>query len=153
MFRMNGMLDALLLLFTIVAVTSSSSSTGEQTDSSCGCDLARDSTMADFAARQSSTASSSSAETSVELDGLLTGSNQARSLMDTPSASSSHNITVLNSKMVRIPGGLALIGTDNPILIPDGEGPERLVRLSDFYIDKYEVSNAGKSVYFISLCV
>uniref|UniRef100_W8BFK1 Sulfatase-modifying factor 1 n=1 Tax=Ceratitis capitata TaxID=7213 RepID=W8BFK1_CERCA len=41
-----------------------------------------------------------------------------------------------------IPGGSYLIGTDEPHFQSDGEAPERLAKVSDFYIDKYEVSNA-----------
>ena len=33
------------------------------------------------------------------------------------------------------------MGTDFPKIQTDGEGPKRLVTLSDFLIDKYEVSN------------
>ena len=33
------------------------------------------------------------------------------------------------------------MGTDHPKILTDGEGPKRLVTLSDFLIDKYEVSN------------
>ncbi|XP_036341383.1 formylglycine-generating enzyme-like [Rhagoletis pomonella] len=40
-----------------------------------------------------------------------------------------------------IPGGSFLIGTDEPHFVSDGESPERVVIISDFYIDKYEVSN------------
>ncbi|XP_053945652.1 formylglycine-generating enzyme [Anastrepha ludens] len=41
-----------------------------------------------------------------------------------------------------IPGGSFLIGTDEPHFQSDGESPERLVKVDDFYIDKYEISNA-----------
>lgn len=43
--------------------------------------------------------------------------------------------------MALIPGGNYLIGTDEPHFVTDGEGPERLVKISEFYIDKFEVSN------------
>lgn len=48
-----------------------------------------------------------------------------------------------NKDMILIAGGTYLIGTDNPVHIPDGEGPERSVTLQSFYMDKYEVSNAN----------
>ena len=44
--------------------------------------------------------------------------------------------------MVLIPGGSFTMGTNNPIFVADGEGPERKVALSKFYMDKYEVSNS-----------
>uniref|UniRef100_A0A0A1XIB2 Sulfatase-modifying factor 1 n=1 Tax=Zeugodacus cucurbitae TaxID=28588 RepID=A0A0A1XIB2_ZEUCU len=45
--------------------------------------------------------------------------------------------------MSLIPAGNYLIGTDEPHFVSDGEGPERLVKISEFYIDKFEVSNAN----------
>ena len=43
--------------------------------------------------------------------------------------------------MVYLEGGTFYMGTDHPKILTDGEGPKRLVTLSDFLIDKYEVSN------------
>ncbi|XP_017010940.2 formylglycine-generating enzyme [Drosophila takahashii] len=44
--------------------------------------------------------------------------------------------------MSLIPGGRSVyMGTDNPHFPADREGPERQVKLEDFYMDKYEVSN------------
>ena len=43
--------------------------------------------------------------------------------------------------MVYLEGGTFYMGTDFPKIQTDGEGPKRLVTLSDFLIDKYEVSN------------
>ena len=43
---------------------------------------------------------------------------------------------------VPIKGGEFTMGTDNPILPQDGEGPARKVKISDFLMDKFEVSNA-----------
>lgn len=47
-------------------------------------------------------------------------------------------------KMVKINGGLGFIGTNDPKISRDGEGPQRRIELSSFLIDKYEVSNNGK---------
>ncbi|XP_069142624.1 formylglycine-generating enzyme-like [Argopecten irradians] len=44
--------------------------------------------------------------------------------------------------MVKIPGGSFLMGTNDPVFVADGEGPERPVTVNSFYFDKYEVSNA-----------
>mmetsp|Transcript_22189 Transcript_22189/g.49661 ORF Transcript_22189/g.49661 Transcript_22189/m.49661 type:complete len:156 (-) Transcript_22189:9-476(-) len=44
--------------------------------------------------------------------------------------------------MVFIPGGVGYMGTDSPWMRLDGESPRRRVRLSPYYLDKYEVSNA-----------
>jgi len=43
--------------------------------------------------------------------------------------------------MVLIPGGEVLMGTDEPGIPPDGEGPQRPVYLDPFYMDTQEVSN------------
>ncbi|XKL69471.1 hypothetical protein PGB90_007240 [Kerria lacca] len=44
--------------------------------------------------------------------------------------------------MVLIRGGTYTVGTNKPIIIADGEGPEFTVKIDDFYIDQYEVSNS-----------
>ena len=46
------------------------------------------------------------------------------------------------NEQVPIKGGEFMMGTDNPILPQDGEGPARKVKLSDYLMDKFEVSNA-----------
>lgn len=43
--------------------------------------------------------------------------------------------------MVLISGGEFLMGTDNPGIPPDGEGPQRLVHVDSFYMDIQEVTN------------
>lgn len=45
------------------------------------------------------------------------------------------------SKMVEVPGGAFYLGTNKPIILADGEGPERKTILSTFYLDIFEVSN------------
>lgn len=44
--------------------------------------------------------------------------------------------------MVLVQGGVFTMGTDVPIFVSDGEAPARRVQLSDYYMDKYEVSNS-----------
>ena len=46
------------------------------------------------------------------------------------------------NEMVLIPAGSFIMGTNKPYFVADGEGPERKVTLSQFYLDKHEVSNA-----------
>lgn len=43
--------------------------------------------------------------------------------------------------MVLIPGREFLMGTDDPGIPADGEGPQRLVYVDSFYMDIHEVSN------------
>ncbi|XP_017877103.2 formylglycine-generating enzyme [Ceratina calcarata] len=43
--------------------------------------------------------------------------------------------------MVKIEAGIYGIGTNDPILVADGEGPKHYIHLNSFYIDKMEVSN------------
>lgn len=52
-------------------------------------------------------------------------------------------ITKMNNKMVMIPGGSGYIGTNKPVILRDGESPKRIVKVSSFQLDKYEVSNNG----------
>lgn len=50
--------------------------------------------------------------------------------------------------MVTLPSGKFFMGSNKPIITADGEGPEREVTMSSFYMDKYEVSNADFK-YFV----
>lgn len=43
--------------------------------------------------------------------------------------------------MVKIEAGIYEIGTNDPVIVADGEGPKRRVHLNRFYIDKMEVNN------------
>lgn len=47
-----------------------------------------------------------------------------------------------NLQMVPIPAGVFTMGTDEPIIKQDGEGPGRRVHIGHFFMDRYEVSNA-----------
>lgn len=47
-----------------------------------------------------------------------------------------------NEDMVLIPSGTYYIGTDKPVFVEDSEAPERPVKMDEFYLDKFEVSNA-----------
>ena len=46
------------------------------------------------------------------------------------------------NQMTYIPKGTYMMGSNNPIIIPDGEGPARRRHISGFWYDLYEVSNA-----------
>ncbi|XP_028169653.1 formylglycine-generating enzyme [Ostrinia furnacalis] len=46
-----------------------------------------------------------------------------------------------NENMLLIPGGEYQVGTDDIAIETDKEGPKRMVKLSKFLLDKYEVSN------------
>ncbi|XP_072454723.1 formylglycine-generating enzyme isoform X3 [Notamacropus eugenii] len=48
----------------------------------------------------------------------------------------------LSPQMAHIPAGVFTMGTDDPQIKQDGEGPARRVRINSFYMDLYEVSNA-----------
>jgi hypothetical protein len=84
-----------------------------------------------------------------ESDSSRAGS--ARGLLNAPEgvsvgSSESEVVHALNEKMVFIPGGVGYMGTDSPWMRLDGESPRRRVRLSPYYLDKYEVSNAGEKM-------
>uniref|UniRef100_UPI00398EF5A6 formylglycine-generating enzyme isoform X4 n=1 Tax=Pristiophorus japonicus TaxID=55135 RepID=UPI00398EF5A6 len=46
------------------------------------------------------------------------------------------------NQMVLIPGGVFTMGTDDPGIPEDGEGPARKAHIKQFYMDIYEVTNA-----------
>ena len=52
------------------------------------------------------------------------------------------------NEFVLIPGGVFTMGTDQPVLPQDGEGPARATELSSFLIHKFEVSN-GEFAAFV----
>ena len=54
---------------------------------------------------------------------------------------------IIIQKMIYLSGGSSVVGTDNPIMKSDGEGPKRKIFLSPFFMDKYEVSNDDFKVF------
>ncbi|KAG8227542.1 hypothetical protein J437_LFUL008414 [Ladona fulva] len=52
------------------------------------------------------------------------------------------NIFPRTNQMSFIKGGTFFMGTDKPVFVADGEGPQRKVIVDDFYLDRYEVSNS-----------
>ncbi|XP_043932341.1 formylglycine-generating enzyme [Protopterus annectens] len=51
------------------------------------------------------------------------------------------------NQMVLIPGGVFIMGTDEPAIPQDGEGPARRVHVDQFYMDVFEVSNAEFEIF------
>ncbi len=49
--------------------------------------------------------------------------------------------------VVDIPGGKALVGTNRPIIKPDGEGPQRSVRVKPFKLGQSAVTNAAFAAF------
>lgn len=47
----------------------------------------------------------------------------------------------IDDSLAIIPGGTVTIGTNQAIFPEDNESPERVVKVNDFYMDKFEVSN------------
>ncbi|KAK7144953.1 hypothetical protein R3I94_011139 [Phoxinus phoxinus] len=47
----------------------------------------------------------------------------------------------VRTKLVLLQGGWFIMGTDDPGIPQDGEGPQRRVRLDPFYIEEHEVTN------------
>lgn len=57
-------------------------------------------------------------------------------------ADTADTLSILKSnKMINVPGGRFSMGTENPYLPQDGEGPMREAEVDEFYIDTQEVSN------------
>jgi Sulfatase-modifying factor enzyme 1 len=55
-----------------------------------------------------------------------------------------------NNRMAKIHGGTFTMGTNNPIILADGEGPARPVTLREFWMDVYEVSNKDFESFVLS---
>ena len=119
-------------------------STSSSTDSGgCGCSgtsggLKRDSALG-------SLDTSSTGETGTGTKESLSSSSSSSSIASTSSHEDNYTPSSLYKynldTMVYLEGGTFYMGTDFPKIQTDGEGPKRLVTLSDFLIDKYEVSN------------
>lgn len=85
---------------------------------SCSCRVDRDSSREDL-------------EVAVEEEEDIVGSQRPKRY------DNDHSV----NPFLLISGGVFTMGTDEPVLPQDGEGPARRVQVSDFYIHKYEVSN------------
>ena len=60
---------------------------------------------------------------------------------------STHDHGLKYGAMVLLQGGEFFMGTNNPKIVSDGEGPARVVRLNSFYMDQYEVCNHDFNVF------
>ncbi|XP_054639890.1 formylglycine-generating enzyme isoform X2 [Dunckerocampus dactyliophorus] len=99
-----------------------SEAAGAQGTASCGCEsLKRDPVVEDKKSSQ---------------DAAVKYSREANVLQ-----SGAHGKEKILSKMVLISGGEFLMGTDNPGIPADGEGPQRQVHVDSFYMDIQEVTN------------
>ncbi|VVC97232.1 unnamed protein product [Leptidea sinapis] len=92
-------------------------------NSGCGCSLNRDSTLDPKANYLLSTANSKCHRPEQEQN---------------------------DKTMVLVPSGVYQVGTDDIVIETDQEGPRTLVKISSFYIDKYEVSNRDFSNFIKS---
>ncbi|XP_055309729.1 formylglycine-generating enzyme isoform X2 [Sitodiplosis mosellana] len=70
------------------------------------------------------------------------GKNAASFENEISSGSCAKSAKLSDDDMVKITGGNYIVGTNEPIFQSDRESPERTVSLNEFYIDKFEVSNA-----------
>lgn len=109
-----------LLFRTLEATESCNKDGSDNKDKSCGCSTNRQHSEHDVASENHEQLKYSVPENQATLDSPYKRTNQ----------------------MVLIPEGSFLMGTDKPIFIADGEGPTRKAKISQFYLDKYEVSNA-----------
>lgn len=65
-------------------------------------------------------------------------------------ATAAPNIGTANNSLqdiVRFEGGTSFVGTDRPVITPDGEGPRRSVRLKPFGIERYAITNDRYSAF------
>ncbi|XP_066554245.1 formylglycine-generating enzyme [Amia ocellicauda] len=101
----------------------------DEEDSGCGCQsLNREGVQVE---RQSSPSLSKLASAKYTKE-----ANEAQ-----PEIHSSGKNAAIPNQMVLIPEGEYLMGTDEPAIPQDGEGPARRVHIQQFFMDVYEVSN------------
>ena len=77
----------------------------------------------------------------IQTDPKRSCSNPDISTIDNLTVSDQDVIDSHNKDMVNIPGGKFYMGLKTALIPSDGETPQRIVKVSSFYIDKYEVSN------------
>jgi len=118
---------------------------GNEESGSCGCSgsqgLNRDTVYENSITKNGNDDSSSTCN---NLDSTTTTTTSTSTSTTTNTNTNTNNNRVLVSKdnnMVTIKGGTFYMGTDNPLINTDGEGPRRLVTVSSFKIDRYEVTN------------
>ena len=107
----------------------------------CSCGASRSSSLS---MDSQDTISSTDNEESLEIasinlvDGLQTNMSATDYLVDSESFATVEEFVPIKNRvrMVFIEGGTFFMGTDNPLISTDGEGPKRLVTLSDFLIDR-----------------
>ena len=125
----------IFLLISLVVYVFVVGTRGDEGSGSCGCSgsqgLNRDSVFYGNSNSNSNSddSSASNDETCSDLDSSINTNTNKRLLQST------------EENMVKIKGGTFYMGTDNPLIKTDGEGPKRLVTVSSFKIDKYEVTN------------
>lgn len=129
------MLRCLALLFIFGCVNKVLCSYGAQSEpaapqgaAGCGCEKLKRTAAVDGAVEQTA---------SVHTDAAVKYSRGANERL----SEAQENERELQSQMVLISGGEFLMGTDNPGIPPDGEGPQRPVHLDSFYMDIQEVTN------------
>ena len=109
-----------------------------KSDSNCGCDST---------SRQTSAPTSDNHNINSKCE---RGCDTVSSTKNTPqdAVDNAHRFTDKNSpyprtnQMVFIKGGTFIMGSDNQIIVADGEGPARKVTLDSFFLDVHETSNA-----------
>lgn len=69
---------------------------------------------------------------------------------DAPEVFLNDDDSPIDDSLAIIPGGTVTVGTSRAIFPEDNESPERVVKVNDFYIDKYEVSNEKFAKFVIS---
>ena len=107
----------------------------------CACGAGRSSSLS---LASQDTISSTDGEESTEItsinivDGLQTNMSATDSLVNPESSATEEKFVPIKNhvRMVFIDGGTFYMGTNNPLISTDGEGPRRLVTLSDFLIDR-----------------
>jgi formylglycine-generating enzyme len=127
-----------LLIITILFLTFSvSSSKSDDKSNSCGCDVKR-STISEKNDPPGSKRMETDEVVTTEKTDIETQGMECKSDVN---YKSDRKLRLEEEDMVLINGRKFYIGTDSPKIAGDGEGPRRLVIVSSFMMDRYEVSN------------
>lgn len=128
------------LVLCLISVEADTDFEESRVDGTCACGGKRDSPRKDSYSNSDisdeTSVKSSSHDSSINHIPVSTSFDGSRQSTKGLSHEERALLQINRNDMVFIEGGAFFMGSDNAIISTDGEGPKRLVTLSDFMIDK-----------------